>query len=317
MAYYCFIDTESTVLDFKSESKLNTNAPILVFGVTLYKNPSFLSAALNSIANQTFKNFSVVMVDDGTNDESSDIACVVAKHDSRFSYHLNVRRTGMIEAWRTAFRTARSLYPSMQYFAWASDHDIWHVTWAEKLVSALNSDKEAVLAYSLTQRIDAQGNAISHDIRKGIFSTLDCPRLIDRIRAVTRLRRNFGNMVYGMYRVEALEKSGVFRDVLLPDRLLMQELAFEGSIIQIEEVLWMRRFKKNVTLSSQKKSLWAQSKPFSLYFPWELVHIYHVLRAIRRSISKSRMKPCEAVIIFLEQLRFGFSSLIRRRFGFR
>ena len=297
------------------ESEAGT--PVVVFGMTLYNNSVHLSAALNSIASQTLTNFSVVMVDDCSQDDTAHIARAMATDDPRFSYHPNARRTGMIEAWRTAFRTARSLYPSMQYFAWASDHDIWHATWAEKLVAALDANKEAVMAYPLTQRIDAQGNTISHDIRKGIFSTRDCPRSIDRIRAVTRLRRNFGNMVYGLYRAEALEKSGVFRDVLLPDRLLMQELALEGGIIQIEEVLWMRRFKKSVTLKSQKKSLWAQSKPFSSYFPWEVVHTYHVLGAMRRRIGSSRMKLGEAVTILLEQLRFCVSSLIRRRFGFR
>lgn len=294
-----------------------TGTPLVVFGMTLHNNSAFLSAALNSIANQTLTNFSVVMVDDCSHDDTAHIARAMEKQDPRFSYHPNARRTGMIEAWRTAFRTARALYPSMQYFAWASDHDIWHATWAEKLVAALEADKESVMAYPLTQRIDAQGNTMSTDIRKGIFSTRDCPRSVDRIRAVTRLRRNFGNMVYGLYRAEALEKSGVFRDVLLPDRLLMQELAFEGGITQIEDVLWMRRFKKSVSLKSQKKSLWAQSRPFSSYFPWEMVHTYHVLQALRHRIGNSRIKPGEAVTIFLEQLRFCISSLIRRRFGLR
>lgn len=300
-----------------SRRESETGTPVVVFGMTLYNNSVHLSAALNSIASQTLTNFSVVMVDDCSQDDTAHIAREMTMDDARFTYHPNARRTGMIEAWRTAFRTARSLYPSMQYFAWASDHDIWHATWAEKLFAALDADKEAVMAYPLTQRIDAQGNPIAHDIRKGIFSTRDCPRAIDRIRAVTRLRRNFGNMVYGLYRVEALEKSGVFRDVLLPDRLLMQEMAFQGGIVQIEEVLWMRRFKKRVSLKSQKKSLWAQARPFSSYFPWEMVHTYHALKAIRHGIGDNQMKLGEALTAFYEQFRLCASSLIRRRFGLR
>ena len=51
-----------------------------------------------------------------------------------------------------------------------------------------------------------------------------------------------GNMVYGLYRINALERAGVYRHVLVPDRLLFTELSLYGQFKQVPQVLWFRRW---------------------------------------------------------------------------
>ena len=46
-----------------------------------------------------------------------------------------------------------------------------------------------------------------------------------------------GNMVYGLYRINALERAGVYRHVLVPDRLLFTELALYGQFRQVPQVM--------------------------------------------------------------------------------
>src|SRR5207249_94275 len=81
-----------------------------------------------------------------------------------------------------------------------------------------------------------------------------------------------GNMVYGLYRADAIARCGVFRPVLLPDRLLLLELALIGEFVQIPETLWYRRFARKVTLKRQRASLFARHPPLYTRVPWWLVH---------------------------------------------
>lgn len=297
-----------------NESSPAAVCPVAVFGMTLYNNSEFLAEAIRSIEQQSFQNFAVVMVDDCSQDQTERIAVAQVAKDSRFTFHRNAARLGMIGTWRKVFEIAKKEYPSMKYFAWASDHDVWEKKWLEKLLAILMADAGAVMVYPLAQRIDEQGNKLSHDILKGVFSTAGCHRAVDRFRAVTRLRRNFGNMVYGLYRAEALSNVGVYRDVFIPDRLLMQELALEGGLVQIEEVLWLRRFRKSVSLRSQRSSLWANAIPKSSFLPWEIVHSFYLLL---RMLEVRGAHTCtgELFSMALEQLRFCIKSLIARRFG--
>jgi hypothetical protein len=65
-------------------------------------------------------------------------------------------------------------------------------------------------------------------------------------------------MVYGLMRVDALHKAGIFRDVLRPDRLLVAELTLYGRIRQVPEVLWFRRQSNGTSVERQRETLLLQ-----------------------------------------------------------
>ena len=283
----------------------------MVFGMPLYNNGAFLKEALESLRSQSFEKFSVVMLDDCSQDRTRIVAQEFAAIDARFTYVRNSSRLGMVATWRDVFALAKVSFPSMEYFAWASDHDLWHPEWLARLVEVLDGDSDAVMTYPLTQRIDEHGKCIPHNVRKGLFSTLGLNHSAQRFRALTRLRRNFGNMVYGLYRVSALEQAGVFRDAFVPDRLLMQELALQGHLLQVEEVLWKRRFRKAITLQSQARSLWAGNRPLWTYLPWELVHTGYVFRALFGLLNQNYTLR-HFVSNVADQILFAMGSWFRR-----
>jgi len=64
-----------------------------------------------------------------------------------------------------------------------------------------------------------------------------------------------GDMVYGLMRLDALTRAGVFRPVLRPDRLLIAELALYGRFRQVPEVLWFRRESIGTSVDRQRHSL--------------------------------------------------------------
>ena len=54
--------------------------------IPIYNAEKYLEECLNSIKNQTYKNFEVIMVNDGSKDNSETICKSFLKSDSRFRY---------------------------------------------------------------------------------------------------------------------------------------------------------------------------------------------------------------------------------------
>ena len=61
--------------------------PFFSFIVTIYNSEKYLSRCLSSISEQSFRDFEVIMVDDGSTDGSADVARRFASSDPRFHYY--------------------------------------------------------------------------------------------------------------------------------------------------------------------------------------------------------------------------------------
>lgn len=246
--------------------------PRVALGMTVYNGERFLKQALTSVLAQTFEDFVVAIVDDGSTDGSADVIKQIAATDSRIVFHRNKRRTGMVAAWRRAFKLAQAESQKAEYFAWLSDHDIWHSKWLEVMVGELDQNQKLALVYPLTQFIDDRGELVYKHVP--LSSNHGISNVEARFRYTTRNLRGSGNMVYGLFRRQALHRASVFRPTLLPDRLLMIELSLHGQIKQVFSSYWYRRQLNEATLVRQKRSLFAERKlPCAAKWPWPLVFV--------------------------------------------
>jgi hypothetical protein len=244
-------------------------SPSVVFGVTLYNNARHLPEALDSLLAQTDQDFGLVLVDDASSDATAEVAARYLGTD-RVRYVRHAERRGMVPTWRDAFDEAVAACPSARYFAWASDHDWWHPDWLARVRAALDASPNAVLAYSLTQRVDDARHPLDKPPKAFDTTTLSHPA--DRVLAFAAEPVGAGDMVYGLMRVDALRRAGVFRSVLQPDRLLMVELALAGSFVQVPEPLWFRRQPAEASVDKQRTSLFAGGTPAGLDEPVWLQH---------------------------------------------
>lgn len=242
--------------------------PRVVIGVPAYEGVEHLPEALESLLSQRFADLAIVVTDDSVSDEPGHIVRRYAKRDPRIVYRRNERRLGMVANWRAAFLLASERFPGMEMFAWGSDHDVWHPRWLAELVMVLDSHREAVLAYPHGFRIDADGRVLR---APWSFETKEIASPVRRL-ALAVESMSAGNMVYGLYRADALARAGVFRSVLAPDRLLLTELALQGQFVQVPDVLWYRRFTTEVSNSRQRTSLFAGRPPLHSRLPWWVVH---------------------------------------------
>ena len=246
------------------------NPPRVVIGATLYNHAAELPEALESILTQTYRDFALVLVDDASTDDTPAIAQRYAETDDRVCYERNERRLGMVGNWRRAFQLARDRCPNADYFAWASDHDVWHPRWLRALVSALDGAPDVVLAYPLNHRIGASGERAAK--RPWRFDTAGVTDMGRRFR-LTLWHMSAGNMTYGLARAAAIERAGIFRRVLVPDRLLLMELALEGQFKQVREVLWLRRWYGRIfSLGRQRRAFFPDGRPLYAYCPWWISH---------------------------------------------
>jgi glycosyltransferase involved in cell wall biosynthesis len=242
----------------------------VVIGAILFNHAAEFREAVESILAQTFEDFALLLVDDQSTDDTPAIAREYAALDPRVTYIANDARLGMVGNSVHAFEQARQRYPEAEYFAWASDHDLWHPRWLQQLVDALDAHPDVVLAYPQNRRIGTRGEILAR--KPWSFDTFG---IADRWRRVTTSIRGMsaGNMVYGLYRADVLARAGVYRRILVPDRLLMTELAIYGQFKQVPQVLWFRRWYGRIfSLGRQRANFFPGRRPLYMYAPWWISH---------------------------------------------
>jgi glycosyltransferase involved in cell wall biosynthesis len=245
--------------------------PRVVLGMTLYNNAKHLPHAVESLLAQSYGDFALLLLDDASTDDTEGIARGYAARDPRVTYLRHDARQAMIATWREVAETAASRWPSAEYFAWVSDHDWWHPRWLERLIVELDQDAGAVLAYPVTQRVSIGGAEIGKEPR--LFDTAARTDVRARWRHLCRHLVGAGDMVYGLMRMDALRRAGIFRPVLRPDRLLVAELTLHGRIRQVPEVLWYRRQSQNASVDKQATTLLlAGTEPPTFSWPPWLQH---------------------------------------------
>jgi glycosyltransferase involved in cell wall biosynthesis len=242
-------------------------APRVVFGMAAYNRADALARTIESLLAQTYRDFAVVIVDDGGAPELRAIAESYAASDPRLTYEANHERLGMIGNWRKAFQRSRALYPRAEYFAWASDHDVWHPRWLEVLVPVLDANPRIVLAHPQVLRMYSNGRRRV----EGTFETVGMARPTRRLQS-TLTAMIAGNTIYGLFRAAALERAGVFRPVLLPDRQVLSHLSLLGEFKQVPETLWYRDASRTFSYARQRTMLFAGRPPLHAYLPVDLQH---------------------------------------------
>lgn len=124
----------------------------LISILTPFKNTAtFLGDCLNSILNQTYGNWELIIVDDNSTDESYKIAEKFADNDSRITLLKNPGN-GIIEALQVAFKHSKG-----QFITRMDSDDIMLPNKLEVLVTNLKNSGEKHIAIGLVDYFSEQG----------------------------------------------------------------------------------------------------------------------------------------------------------------
>jgi glycosyltransferase involved in cell wall biosynthesis len=207
-----------------------STTPLLSIGLFLYNGEKFLAAAIESILNQTFKDFELIISDNCSTDRSGDICRYYAARDERIRYYRNDRNMGAGWNLRRVYELATG-----KYFKQAAHDDMIQQDYLRLCVDALEADDSLVLAHSLTRVIDEAGQFVENyddGLRTGSFNP------VVRARELL-LRGRSAYPIFGVIRMEALHKLPPQGSYTHSARVLLLQLGLLGRYYEVPEYLFI------------------------------------------------------------------------------
>lgn len=119
--------------------------------IPVYNSERYIKNTLESVLNQTYQDFEIIIIDDCSNDKSKEIIQKIAESDSRLLYHLQERNCGVAVARNTALDLSAG-----RYIAFLDSDDEWKKNKLEKQLK-LMQEKEAGFVFSAIEMMDETG----------------------------------------------------------------------------------------------------------------------------------------------------------------
>mgnify|MGYP006166545089 FL=1 len=132
--------------------------PKIVIGMPVYNASKFIHNAITSLLNQSYKNFILIISDNGSTDNTKSICENFLEKDKRIRYIRHDKNRGF--AWNFNFVLNQT---NSEYFMWAGADDIWHphfirknLNFLEKNKTFVGSTSEVKLFYKIWEENDFQ-----------------------------------------------------------------------------------------------------------------------------------------------------------------
>lgn len=194
----------------------------------IYNDARFIRQALRSLLNQDWPSIEIVVSDNASTDGTE---AIVREYPVRY-----LRQPDHVSAAENFARAFRETNGS--HFMWAAGHDLWSPNYVTECLRWLLEYPGRVLAFPETRLIDADGR------EQGIMPAT--PNDLSDVSALARYRRlvwemENGNMIYGLIRRDALERTSLGKAVTGADHLILAELALQGPFQRAYGAIFYRR----------------------------------------------------------------------------
>lgn len=129
--------------------------PLVSVIVPNYNHARFLNQRLDSIFNQTYKNFEVILLDDLSNDNSVEI--LDSYVDERIKHRIYNKQNSRspFKQWKKGLELAKG------DLVWIAESDDWaEVTFLEKMIPIFSENENVAVAYSDMYYVDEHGTEI-------------------------------------------------------------------------------------------------------------------------------------------------------------
>jgi glycosyltransferase involved in cell wall biosynthesis len=210
------------------------STPLVSVGLFVYNGQRFIREALDSILNQTFTNFELIISDNASTDQTAEIAEAYARRDNRIRYYRNEKNMGA--GWNIC-RVCELAVAAARYFKWAAVDDLLEPDFLRRCVEILESDPGCVVAYAQTKEVNERG-AFIKNYPAPIKADSKDP--VDRFREMILTDHNC-YQIFGVIRMSALRQLPPQGIYVNSDRVLLARLALLGRFFEIPEPLFINR----------------------------------------------------------------------------
>jgi glycosyltransferase involved in cell wall biosynthesis len=142
-----------------------TDKPLVTAIIATYKRAALVPRAIESVRNQTYSNLEIIVVDDGSPDDTESV--VRAIPDERIRYIRHEKNKGLPAGRNTGIRAAKG-----EYIAFLDDDDEWRADKIERQLKSIRN-YDAVLCGVLVDNwrlsIHPRSTISLDDLRRGSF----------------------------------------------------------------------------------------------------------------------------------------------------
>lgn len=265
-----------------------TSRPCISIGLPVYNGENYLEDALGCLLAQTAEDFELIISDDASTDRSAEIALDHASKDRRIRFEQANERLGGSRNFNRVFALARG-----RYFRWAAHDDLCAPTYLERCLDVLESDPTVVMAHTEAAYIDANGDRI-HMLRHGYVDAtnghVEREEPLDRFTELAASEHPHERFkaalfhyslrtlpIFGLTRVEAMERTLLHRPYYGTDKVIIGELALQGRIVVHPEVLFFRRTHSRASTrlgGAKAKASWADPNRIGSFLPLTMLGAY-------------------------------------------
>jgi len=208
-------------------------SPLVTIGLPVFNRERFIRQSIESLLNQTFRDFDLIISDNASTDNTGKICEEYARKDSRVRYFRNAENIGNPRNFNRVFSLSQS-----PYLKWSTSDDYWAPTMIERALEVMEADRSIALCYPKTILVDQEGEN-PRPYEDNLHLVGDDPK--ERfIQLLSQIR--LAHQHTGLIRAESLSRTHMLGDYPGSDVVLLAELTLYGKFFEIPERLYFRRF---------------------------------------------------------------------------
>jgi len=209
------------------------SVPRVSIGLPVYNGEKFLRVAVESILQQDYADFELIISDNASTDATQDICREYAAKDPRIRCYRNEKNIGASGNFNRLVDLARG-----EFFKWAAHDDVHLPGFLRRCLEVIDHAPATVaLVTPRAELIDEHGNVLHLAVE-----CLDARhrRPHQRVEYVIR-RLRWATAVFGVIRTNALRRTSLIQAYYASDYVLLGEIAMMGEIWELPETLFQRR----------------------------------------------------------------------------
>jgi glycosyltransferase involved in cell wall biosynthesis len=203
----------------------------LSVGLPVRNGEKYLEQALQSLLDQSYSDFELIVSDNSSTDRTSSICRFFASRDERVRYFRNETNLGAAANFNRVFHLS-----SGEYFKWAAHDDVCGKEFLLRCVESLEADPSVILAYPRILWIDEEGNHIQA-VPSRLAVTSPKPSI--RFGNVMRVP-NWCLPIFGVIRRMPLAMTSLMSSVG-SDHVVLADLSLHGRFHEVPEALFFHR----------------------------------------------------------------------------
>lgn len=220
-----------------------------------YNHALFLKQRINSVLNQTFQDFEIIILDDGSIDISKDIIEQYRNHPkvSRIVYNRQ-NSGGVFKQWIKGIEMAKGVY------VWIAESDDYAApTFLEQTVGVLEKDNSAGMVFTGNQTVASNGEFLRNtaEYETELYNQLlHFQNTINKVNVAQffisdMIIENASSVLFRKEDLLKIDFTELAKFITTGDRFVYNGIALQTKIVYLPEVLnYMRSHEHNTTKKS-------------------------------------------------------------------